>query len=64
METAYHAARMVAVQSALLSLLSEQEGDNLHPVDGVTASLGRDADGITLDIVYTVKGQPVAGEGM
>ncbi len=64
METAYHAARMVAVHSALLSLLTEQEGDNIHQIDGVTASLGRDADGITLDLVYTVKGQPVAGEGM
>lgn len=64
MEAAYHAARMVAVQSALLSLLAEQDGDNLHSVDGITASLGRDSDGITLDLIYTHKGQPVAGEGM
>lgn len=64
METAYHAARMVAVQSALLALLSEQDGDNIHPVDGLAASLCRDVDGITLDLIYTHKGQPVAGEGM
>ena len=64
MEQAYHAARMVAIQSALLSLLSEQDGENLHAVDGITASLFRDIDGTTLDLIYTAKGQPVAGEGM
>lgn len=64
MHNAYHAARMVAIQSALLSLLAEQEGDNLHPVDGITASMSRDMDGTTLDLIYTAKGQPVAGEGM
>ena len=64
MEQAYHAARMVAIQSALLSLLSEQDGENLHAVDGITASLSRDMDGTTLDLIYTAKGQPVAGEVM
>jgi hypothetical protein len=64
MQQAMHAARLVAAQSALLALLIEQQGEQLEAVDGVTVSLARDPEmGCTLDVIYTDKGRPVAGEG-
>lgn len=64
METAYHAARMVAVQASLLSLLTEREGDEFQPVDGITVTLSKSEIGLSLDVIYTANGNPVAGEGM
>lgn len=63
MQDAYHAARLVALQSALLSLLSEQvEGP--HKVDAITVTLSTLDQGIhAIDLIYTHHGQPVAGEG-
>lgn len=63
MQDAYHAARLVALQSALLSLLSEQ-AEVHHKVDGITVNLSTLDQGIhSLDLIYTHHGQPVAGEG-
>lgn len=59
-----HAARLVAVHSALLALLFEQQGDNLLPVDGVTVSLSHEPHSEGMDVIYTSNGQPVGGEGM
>lgn len=64
MEQAMHAARLVAVHSALLALLFEQQGDNLQAVDGVTVTLSHEPDSDGLDVLYTCKGLPVAGEGI
>lgn len=64
MEQAMHAARLVAVHSALLALLFEQQGDNLQAVDGVTVTLSHEPDSEGLDVLYTSKGLPVAGEGL
>ncbi|ART55176.1 hypothetical protein CBP36_09505 [Acidovorax carolinensis] len=64
MEQAMHAARLVAVHSALLALLFEQQGDNLQAVDGVTVTLSHESDSEGLDVLYTSKGLPVAGEGL
>jgi hypothetical protein len=65
MEQAMHAARLVAAQSALLALLSEQQGENLSSVDGITVTLSNDAQmGRSLDVIYTDKGRPVGGEGI
>jgi len=64
MEQAMHAARLVAVHSALLALLFEQQGDNLQEVDGLTVTLIHEPHSEGLDVIYTFKGQPVAGEGM
>jgi hypothetical protein len=64
MEQAMHAARLVAVHSALLALLHEQQGDNLQSVDGLTVTLSHEPQSEGLDVLYTFKGQPVAGEGM
>lgn len=63
MEQAMHAARMVAAHSALLALLTEQTPE-CEP-DGVTVVLTMDAEmGMSMDVTYTRKGMPVAGEGM
>ena len=59
-----HAARLVAVQSALLALLFEQQGDNLHKVDGLTVTLTNEPETSVMDVIYTVNGQPVGGEGI
>lgn len=64
MEQAMHAARLVAVQSALLALLFEQQGEQITNVDGLTVTLSHDRDGSSLDVIYTANGSPVAGEGM
>lgn len=58
-----HAARLVAVQSALLALLIDQQSQQIHHLDGVTVTLSDPADG-SLDIIYTSNGAPVAGEGV
>ena len=64
MEQAMHAARLVAVHSALLALLFEQQGDNLHKVDGLTVTLSHEPHGEGMDVIYTANGQPVGGEGI
>lgn len=67
METAYHAARMVALHSALLSLLTEFSED--MPADTVHARLSladkeNPEDFSVFDLQYTSNGRPVGGEGM
>ena len=64
MEQAMHAARLVAVHSALLALLFEQQGDNLHKVDGLTVTLNHEPHSEGMDVIYTANGQPVGGEGI
>ena len=65
MQEAMHAARLVAAQSALLALLTQQRMEHMEGLDGVTVSLSQDAEsGCSLDVIYTDKGRPVAGEGM
>ena len=64
MQESMHAARLVAAQSALLALLTEQRYEHIEGLDGITVSLTHDAEmGCTLDVIYTDKGRPVAGEG-
>ena len=63
MEQAMHAARLVAVHSSLLALLTEQMPE-FEP-DGITVTMTTDAEiGTSLDVVYTRKGLPVSGEGL
>ena len=64
MEQAMHAARLVAAHSALLALLFEQQGDNLHKVDGLTVTLSHEPHSEGMDVIYTSNGQPVGGEGI
>lgn len=64
MQEAMHAARLVAAHSALLALLFEQQGDNIQAIDGITVSLSHEPSGDGMDVIYTAKGQPVAGEGL
>jgi len=59
-----HAARLVAVQSALLALLFEQQGDNLHKVDGLTVTLSHQPHSEGMDVIYMANGHPVGGEGI
>lgn len=63
MEQAMHAARIVAAHSALLALLTEQAPE-CEP-DGITVTLTTDdVMGMSMDVTYTRKGMPVAGEGV
>ena len=64
MEQAMHAARLVAAHSALLALLFEQQGDNLHKVDGLTVTLSHEPQSEGMDVIYTSNGLPVGGEGI
>ena len=64
MEQAMHAARLVAAHSALLALLFEQQGDNLHKVDGLTVTISHEPQSEGMDVIYTANGQPVGGEGI
>ena len=64
MEQAMHAARLVAAHSALLALLFEQQGDNLHKVDGLTVTLSHEPHSEGMDVIYTSNGLPVGGEGI
>ena len=64
MEQAMHAARLVAAHSALLALLFEQQGDNLHKVDGLTITLSHEPHSEGMDVIYTANGLPVGGEGI
>ena len=59
-----HAARLVAAHSALLALLFEQQGDNLHKVDGLIVNLSHEPQSEGMDVIYTANGQPVGGEGI
>ena len=66
METAYHAARLVALHSAMLSLLTEFADD--IPVDTVHARLSvrnrKDPnDFAVFDLSYSSNGVAVGGEG-
>lgn len=65
MQTAMHAARLVAVHSALLALLTEQQGEHEGAFDGINATLSADPlDGFSLDVSYTRQGLPMSGEGV
>ena len=59
-----HAVRVVALQGAILGMLREaqQEGADF---DGLTITAERDPDGsISIDLMHTLRGVPVAGEGL
>lgn len=63
MQDAYHAARLVALQAALLSLFSEQL-EASHKVDSIVVTMSTLDQGIySFDITYLNHGVPVAGEG-
>lgn len=65
MQAAMHAARLVAVQSALLALLAEQQGEHEGAFDGINATLSADPlEGLVLDVTYTRQGLPMSGEGV
>lgn len=64
MQTAMHAARLVAVHSALLALLAEQQVEHEDAFDGISASLAGGLDGYALDVTYTRQGLPITGEGV
>lgn len=63
MQEAMHAARLVAVHSALLALLDEQQFEHPRTLDAITVTLSRDGEHGGLDVVYMAGGMPVGGEG-
>lgn len=63
MSDAMHAARLVALEAAVLSLLREaQEEDG---PDALTLTACRTFDGgVEIDLEWQARGQPVAGESL
>lgn len=64
MQQAMHAARVAAAHDALFALLVEQLGEQGNVLDGVTAVFSHEDGHTSMDLTYTVKGLPVAGEGV
>ncbi|ATA54545.1 hypothetical protein CKY39_16010 [Variovorax boronicumulans] len=58
---ALQAARMAALEGAILGLLRDAVGDDL---DGVSIVAEADAGQVVIDVTYTHKGIPVAGESL
>lgn len=63
MQTDLHVARLAAAHSALLALLMEMRAEQISAVDGVSVTLTLDDRAGDFQVVYTVNGQPVGGEG-
>lgn len=58
---ALQAARMAALEGAILGLLRDAVGDDL---DGVSIVAEADAGQVVIDVTYLHKGVPVAGESL
>jgi len=64
-EQVEHVARTVALQNAVYGLLSEADGLGESASDGLTITAQRDRDGtVSIDLVHTLAGMPVSGEGL
>ena len=58
-----HLAHLAQLQGVCLALLASAADD--HQADAVTIEVTREKDGIAaIDLVYTARGVPVAGEGI
>lgn len=58
---AMQAARLAQLEGAILGLLRDAEEDGL---DGLTIEVTADAGQVAIDLMYTAKGVPVAGESL
>lgn len=58
---ALQAARLAQLEGAILGLLRDAVGDDL---DGVQITAEADAGQVVIDVTYTHKGMPVAGESL
>lgn len=64
MSDAYHAARLVQLEAALLSLMRAVAGDH-DQHDGLTINVTTDRNGqIAIDITYMMAGFAVSGESL
>jgi len=64
LEQAQHAARVVALENAILGLLCESDAFGESPADGLAVTAQRDRGGnVSIGITYTVAGMAVSGEG-
>lgn len=58
---AMQAARLANLEGAILALLRDAEEDGL---DGLTVIAEADGGQVVIDLSYTAKGMPVAGEAL
>lgn len=58
---AMQAARLAQLEGAILGLLRDAMDDGL---DGLTIEVTADAGQVAIDLSYTAKGVPVAGESL
>jgi len=58
---AMQAARLAQLEGAILALLRDAEEDGL---DGLTVTAEADAGQVVIDLTYTAKGLPTAGESL
>lgn len=64
-EQVERAARVVALQNAVLGLLCEADPFGESAADGLTVHAQRNRDGsVSIDVTSTVAGMPVGGEGI
>lgn len=58
---AMQAARLAQLEGAILALLRDAEEDGL---DGLSITAEADAGQVVIDLTYTAKGIPTAGESL
>lgn len=58
---ALQAARLAQLEGAILGLLRDAQSDQL---DGVSITAEADDGQVVIDVTYTHKGMPVAGESL
>lgn len=58
---ARQAARLAALEAAILALMREAEESGL---DGLTINVEADAGQVSIDLAYTSKGMPMHGESL
>ena len=61
---AMQAARLAQLEGAILALLRDAVGDGLDGYDGIAITATADEGQVVIDLMYTAKGVPVAGESL
>ncbi|MET3177083.1 UNVERIFIED_ORG: hypothetical protein ABIC43_000222 [Variovorax guangxiensis] len=56
------AARLAQLEGAILSLLRDTVGDGLDGYDGIAITATADEGQVVIDLTYTSKGVPMAGQ--
>lgn len=66
MHQAMHAARLAQIQGAILGLLRDanEDDDGFQKPDGLTITATADEGQVVIDLTYTSKGVPMAGQAL